>query len=126
VVLWRPFFRARFIHARVTVVKGISRKHPAAYRVLISGNPEGELAKGKTLQGHLGRFQTMDTPDGRNLRIFLEHYEKHGKYILGFAKMYDLGSRLDGQATLEKRNLIVREAWSIGVEDIDSMGVQPA
>ena len=110
---------------RITIVKGISRQYPAAYRVLISGNPEGKLAKGKTLQGHLGRFQTMDTPDGRNLKNFLEHYQKHGKYLLGFAKMYDDGSPLDPWATIEKRNLIVREAWSIGVEDIDSIGIQP-
>jgi hypothetical protein len=110
---------------RVTIVKGISRRHPAAYRILISGNPEGDLAKGKILHGNLGRLQTMDTPDGRNLNNFLDHYAKHKKYSLGFAKMSVPGSRLDDQLTMEKRSLIVREAWSIGENDIDSMGVQP-
>ena len=108
---------------RITIVRGISRHHPSAYRILIAGNPEGDLAKGKAIQGHFGRFQTMDTPDGRNLNHFLDHYGKHNRYVLGFAKMFDLTNRVDEQVALEKRHLIIREAYSIGAEDIDSIGV---
>jgi hypothetical protein len=66
----------------------------------------------------------MDTPDGLNLKRFLENYEKAGKYHLAFAKMFDTGRPLDAALTLEKRDLIIREAWSIGVNDIDSIGIQ--
>ena len=110
---------------RVTIVKGISRKHPASYRIVVCGNPEGEAAKGKIYQGNIGRFQTMDTPDGLNLKRFLENYEKAKKYQLAFAKMFDIGGPLDDALLmLEKRDLVIREAWSIGVNDIDSIGIQ--
>jgi hypothetical protein len=69
-------------------------------------------------------MQTMESSDPENIKLFLEDYRKAGKYILLPVVLRE-GRPPDILARygLLKRELIVREAWTIGENDPDMMGL---
>jgi hypothetical protein len=109
---------------RVVVVQGISKSNPAAYRVGIYANPESKVFTGKQFFMNAMRSNTMDNSNGEHLRILLEQYRKLKAYILAFAKMNDMTSPFDPEKVILKRDLVFREAWSIGPNEIDTIMIQ--
>jgi hypothetical protein len=110
---------------RLTIVRGINRKRPLSYRVVIGTNPtKGAFREGvKYLM--ISRLKTMDPSTDVNLNNFLASYKKFGFYALAHAILPDRTAAPDLRMKdyIVKRDLHVRQAWEIGPNDIDAMGV---
>jgi hypothetical protein len=106
---------------RVTILKGIERENPAAYRVFLSTNIDpGEDSNSVVVM--VGRHQTMTPTTTRNLDAFLEMVDQSGQYLLApahfvsEAELPDMGLGLG----ILKNELVVRNAWEIPINDLDS------
>jgi hypothetical protein len=62
----------------------------------------------------------MQTTDGKNLDNFLKEFERVGAFWLTFTKMGSMEFPDQPVLTIAKRHLVIRDAWNIGVNDIDA------
>ena len=109
---------------RITIVKGISKKNPTHYRVVIGSNVDaGDFKKFGAV---IFRVHTMTPNSTQNLDRFLAAYERMGVYLVGIGEVNLRMSKPPEpmrHGHIRKKTLQVRDAWTIGVNDIDSAGV---
>jgi len=107
---------------RLTIIRGISVKNPFAYRLLIGTNPTIEFFRQGIRYLMISRLNTMDAASEVNLDNFLNSFKSSGVYLLAHAILLNPSSepRLVEKDAIVKRELHVREAWEIGLNDIDS------
>ena len=111
---------------RVSIITGVSRKNPAAYRVLVSANPDWSPAR-KDKVDHfviVARINEMNPKDSSNLDRFLESYHRKKQYVLVPGQLGSNG--LGGWARdlkILKNELNVRPAWQIGAHDPDMVAI---
>jgi hypothetical protein len=109
---------------RVCIVKGISVKNPAHYRVLISENMKNApITKRITM---ISRINKMTPDNNVNLERFLAAYHSCGKFYLGCnAMLKSITTDIPRKDSLgiEMNALDVRWAWEIGLNDVDRIGV---
>ena len=111
---------------RVAIVRGISAKHPAHYRVVIGTALETVEEKPEPLKGRMlmmSRIHTMTPATTENLDRFLASVAATGAYALAPGGMDGDGDMVTGEPTLLKRKLVIREAWEIGRHDPDSAAI---
>jgi len=106
---------------RITIIKGVKRLHPSAYRVLVTTNFDPR-EKPESLIYFVARHHTL-TPKSTEMRDgFLESVTKAGRYLLAPAVFVSetetpiLGTGLG----IEKTELVVKNAWEIGRTDPDA------
>jgi hypothetical protein len=107
---------------RLTIIRGIDKANPFAYRLLIRGNHEAVEGDNRywTI---VCRVHRMDATTPINLDRFLKSYSAHKRFLLVPAHfqadqpvpMVELG--------IGKFQINVRDAWQIGRHDPDSPGV---
>lgn len=109
---------------RLTIVRGIDRSHPYAYRVMVGGNPgmENDPTKVFTM---VSRINRMDAATSLNLNRFLDSYDVHRRFWLMPTFMEGNEPILEHEVGIEITSLNVRNAWEIGMNDIDCAGVLP-
>ncbi|MGM0589450.1 MAG: hypothetical protein ACQETE_13595 [Bacteroidota bacterium] len=112
---------------RMSIIKGIDKKNPYAYKVQIGANPM-VFPKGKRYVTYYSRIHRMDAFSAKNIERFIEAYQKVGAYYLGpsFAPEGFDGSQppqFDNQFLIGKRNIIIRNAYEIGTNDIDAVAI---
>jgi hypothetical protein len=128
---WQERFGERDVDnaIRLTIIKGISTKNPAAYRVFISANPSDEAKKGKTHFVMINRSHTMDASSTVNLDRFLVDYHRFKGFFFGYAKFETANGSPRFELVFEdmiiKQELTIRDAWSIGLHENESMGIYP-
>jgi hypothetical protein len=113
---------------RVLIVRAIRSDDPHAYRVLVGPSTPALIHSSGTGSGSAkylvrrSRVQTMVPPSDYNLRQFLVHYERSGRYWLMPAEFRgaDREPRLMSNLRIEKRQLAVRTAGQISPDDPDS------
>jgi hypothetical protein len=111
---------------RVAVIRGISQENANAYRVVLGVNPAAAMHKsGGRLAIMVSRWNTMQPPSSGNLNAFLANYKAAGTYLL--AHYVDSpespGLELVLDDAISKRELHLREAWEIGRNDPESVGI---
>jgi hypothetical protein len=109
---------------RITVITGIQRHNPSAYKIIISTNVDTQTNKGLMLI--VARTNLMTPKTSTNLDQFLEHLKKTSGFLL--APVNYTGKTLnetdfDLKLAISIKELIVRPAWEIGINDIDSIGI---
>jgi hypothetical protein len=112
---------------RVTIIREVDRSNPHAYRVVIGSNLPDGLAEGaKRLVFMVSRGDTMAPTSDANLQRFLRSYEAAGRYYLAGAVITDeQSSPVPVSAVyIAKRELNVRDAWQIGRNDPDVVGIR--
>ncbi|MGA3285630.1 MAG: hypothetical protein ABSD57_14380, partial [Verrucomicrobiota bacterium] len=112
---------------RLTIIRGIDKALPHAYRVVVGVNPERALSKGPTrYMMMMARTNTMEASTDRNLNNFLASYAKHGAYYFAHAVLQDSSGEpdLDMENYIGKRDLNIRNAWEIGRNDPDFVGIR--
>ena len=67
---------------RVSIITGISHENPAAYRVVISANPNYSELDHRNQMVIVSRINEMNPETSSNLDRFLEDYDKKKRYIL--------------------------------------------
>jgi hypothetical protein len=113
---------------RVAIIRGISRRNVNAYRVVLGANPAATLRTSAVgLAVVLSRINTMEPPSSHHLDAFLANYKTAGAYWLGYC-LRAPGSpnpELILDSAILKRDLYLRNAWEIGKNDLDGVGVLP-
>ena len=109
---------------RVTIVRGISREAPQAYRVVVGTNLSAVPADGLRYVAVGIRVNMMTPTSSQNLDAFLANYTSSGMYGLSYA--IGEGEKLEPRfsATIAKRQLNVRQAWEVGLNDFDGVGIR--
>jgi len=113
---------------RVSIVRGIRRDNPHAYRVIFGSSvPPDVWSSGMRMAAIAARVQTMEPTSSENLDRFLTRYSEVNRYWIAPIVAHEDGSLEEPQLELriEKRKLYVRDAWQIGRNDFDAMGVLP-
>ena len=105
---------------RVTVVKGIRRSNPAHYRVIIGSNVTAATLKKVGLM--ISRVQEMTPDSSDNFDRFFATYQEVGAFVVAGGVVP--ASPRDPMPSVRtghvlKRQLIVRDAWEIGLNDQD-------
>ena len=111
---------------RITIIRGISKKNPHAYRALISGNMSAFKVRAEAKRFMImSRQQTMEPANDDNLRRFLDGYAKFGAYFLGHAQQPSGSVMFEpkGENFMVKREVNVRNAWEMGRNDPDAMAL---
>ncbi|HIH2748569.1 hypothetical protein L3V59_40105 [Burkholderia aenigmatica] len=105
---------------RVVILRGIMRSNPAAYRVFITGNVRSDGSAEIIVS--VGRHQTMTPSTTANLDMFLKTVSGGGSYLLAPAHFVssDQFPDVGFGVAIQKDEIVVRQAWEIGPNDIDS------
>jgi len=112
---------------RLSLIKGINAKQPFHYRASIAKNfdPDRNDVDSSKKYMQATRMLTMEPRDSENLDNFLADYEEKQCYFLAPAVLVPGDEpQLLAELSILKRNLHLREAWSIGLNDIDSMAIR--
>ena len=109
---------------RITLIRGINRNKPLAYRVVIAGNIPSNFGSSKILT-MLSRMMTMEPEKSGNMENFLRIFQNFQKFQLIPAYLKNGVSEPDSARAIEMTEIHVRDAWEIGRNDIDSMGIEP-
>ena len=113
---------------RISIIRHIDKHHPHHYRVVLGSNVErAKLRKDTPFFTVMQRVNTMTPNTSQNLDSFLEAYRSVGAFCVAPAVVAVDGQYPEpiGDFSILKRELIVREAWEIGINDIDGMGLLP-
>jgi hypothetical protein len=126
---WRKEFGAVDTNERlrVTIIRGISKKNLHAYRVMIGANPEVSVPAGASkLLFITSRIHTMEPSSDSNLRAFVESYRVVGSFLLMPALSCGASSppELFYDSAILKRDLQLRDAWTIGPNDPDAVALR--
>jgi len=113
---------------RIIILKGINRANKHAYRICLTSNMEQDenLSEAKYIMV-TSRCHTMEPKDDRNLVVFLERLKKWGNYYLIYAVIGNDGQSMEPvlESKIKMSNLVVKDAWQIGIGDPDCMAIQP-
>lgn len=113
---------------RVTLIRGISRSNPYAYRIILGTQPPRNMNSSQyQIVAIIARVNTMTPSNSDNLDMFMERFTKVQAY--GIAPcILDSHEELEEpmfDMHIKKRQLHVREAWQIGLNDPDLAGIHP-
>jgi hypothetical protein len=112
---------------RLTIVRGIDRAHPHAYRVIV-GSDHTTFPTDTRFVALANRICQMDAVTPENLDRFLRARDVLGVFFLAPAFVppdFD-GSQVpdvDMDLRIGVRSVHVREAWEIGPNDIESVAI---
>ena len=112
---------------RLAIVRGIDKTQPHAYRVIVGSAPSA-VPKGVRFVAFASRIHRMDATTSENLERFLAAYAASGMFYIAPGYLpSDLDTPQDPQIdlnlTIGIHRINVRNAWEIGVRDIDSQGI---
>lgn len=108
----------------LAVIQGISREHPAHYRLLITSTPpETEEPSNRRAHSIVSRMQTMKAASDANLSRFLGAYKRVGAYLLLPAILKDGQPELLFEMAIMKKKLVVRSATEVGKNDLEVMAL---
>ncbi|WP_417748713.1 hypothetical protein [Rosistilla oblonga] len=110
---------------RITVIRHVDTNNPHHYRVVVGSNIESENIGKAGAIFSLSRIHTMTPNSSQNLESFLKAYRDFGAYFVAPAIVDDSGQYPEsiGDFSILKRELIVKEAWEVGRNDFDSVGI---
>jgi hypothetical protein len=111
---------------RVMIIRGVTKDNPAAYRVVVGTKVDPSAGGGKTLM-MVTRNNTMEPATTENLDRFLASLGDPPEYLLVPAHFvqHQGAPSLGMHLAIQKTELVVRNAWEIGPNDMDMTGLSP-
>jgi hypothetical protein len=112
---------------RLTIIRGVSQRNIHAYRVVVSPSFDSIASGGRSGQfAMISRVHTMEPVSDENLRAFLSNYHAVGSFFLMPALSHGQSAppELYNDRAIMKRDLQLREAWTIGPNDPDSVALR--
>lgn len=109
---------------RLSVLRGISEKNPAWYRVVVTTSME-KLKHPGALYISVSRVHTLTAESQVNLDRFVESYKRFGLYLLAPALIIDsqTSPRINFDLGIMKKAFFDRNAWEVGENDLDIAGI---
>jgi hypothetical protein len=111
---------------RITILKGIERDNPAAYRVFVGTNVSPGEDSGSLVM-MVGRQHTMTPKTTKNLDRFLQTLGRSSRYLLvpaHFKSETELPG-VDLDLAILKDRPIIRNAWEVSLNDLDAAAFSP-
>lgn len=111
---------------RISIVRGISKKKPYHYRVMIGSNPIASFSSSEIRFAVLvNRIHTMEPSSNENLERFLQSYKFFGRYLLVPATANKDLTSVDPMIDhyIAKREIFVKNAWEVGKNDIEGTAI---
>lgn len=111
----------------VSIIRGVSKANPFAYRVMIGTNPDTALGDGSTKYAVMTyRIQKMEPSSPQNLDRFLASYASLGRYILAPTFYLQLGHepRVGVHLGITKADLHIKAAWQVGRHDLEVSAIR--
>lgn len=99
---------------RIVLIRGISKQHPAHYRVEVTNNIDAAVADSTKIQTTLSRINTMTPDSSINLERFLKDYEVCKK-----CRIATLSARGKLVTHLVTSGVVTRYAWEIDENDLE-------
>ncbi len=109
-------------HLNLSIITGINKDYPMAYRVVIttSENDVFEKTEGTKPTACIYRMNDMNPQDSKNLDLFQAVFDKTQKYYLtfGHSSSQDKAFDFEEELAIEKRKISIVPAWTIGPTNI--------
>ena len=111
---------------RISIIRGIDKKNPYFYRVVIGSNPDTSFPNSDIKYAFfINRVQTMEPSSNENLERFLQRYNTFGQYLfmpaIANTDLSSIEPILDH--FIIKNDLYIKEAWNISRNDIESSAI---
>lgn len=104
---------------RLVIIRGLSRRSPAEYAVVVGPNLRHVGDQGGKIFMYVSRINRMTPTSTANLEAFMAAYQRAGAFLLAPAQ-FDTGAPTPFiQLAIVKRHLQIRQAWEIGENDPD-------
>lgn len=112
---------------RISIIRGVSVKHPHSYRVVVGSNVDHAFAQARgQFVVMASRINTMHPTTDDNLELFRRRHEHLGRYFLTFVELRPDGTAVPNfEYCIGKSELFVRDAWQVGRNDPDAVAIQP-
>lgn len=107
---------------RITIIRGIDKANPYAYRMVIGANIASGIGNNQ-VTSMLCRVHRMDATTPDNLNRFVEAYSHSKRFVLLTAYFDGNEPELEFDYAIGIYEINIRDAWTIGRNDIDSVGV---
>ena len=129
---WERLFTKKELNIRIAFIFHVDKAHPAWYRVHVC--QDLEMLKESLKGGHvsqMSRMHTMQASTSENIDNFRLYYERcHGCHIAAVYMNNQNQMVLDDKTKrlehlIPVRNVVFREAWEVGVNEIDSIAILP-
>ncbi|WP_299654838.1 hypothetical protein [uncultured Jannaschia sp.] len=113
---------------RIVILTGVEKSNPNAYTLAVSSNINKAQFKELDRIFVTSKMKTMENPDPRNLENFGRAFAASRRYALVPVTLSDDGRPPDFHFDLSilKHEVVIREAWTIGLNDPDGMAVSPS
>ncbi|WP_264784317.1 hypothetical protein, partial [Gluconacetobacter azotocaptans] len=113
---------------RIVILTGVENSNPNAYTLAVSSNIGKAQFKEFDRIFVTSKMKTMENPDPRNLENFGRAFAASQSYALVPVTLSDDGRPPEFHFDLSilKREVVIREAWTIGLNDPDCMAVSPS
>lgn len=127
---WMHMQKDSSLPLRISFIEGINIENPTWYRVLITSDPvefEYDDAKPRYHQ-IISRIHTMTPSQSTNLENFKAYRKTGGTIKLCVMQIQDKQMNLDTQrlrSSIVFSNFVFKNAWEIGENEIDTVGVLP-
>ncbi|TPG91177.1 hypothetical protein EAH72_27390 [Pseudomonas caspiana] len=105
---------------RIILIRGISKKNPAHYRVVVTSRLDMSDSGSARMQTILSRFNTMTPQSSENLEQFLKNYKDLKK-----SDIATMNVQGDLVIHLETCGVEVKYAWEIDENDQDISAIKP-
>lgn len=121
---------------RISLIRRINKNNPLAYRLVVGANFDNFAAltpgKGEISKDDIGaykvstyRIHTIDNPSANHVDQFKQDFERYKAYILipGVISGPTAQPQFFHELGIFKHQISIRDAWDIGPNDLDSIGV---
>jgi hypothetical protein len=111
---------------RIAIIRGINAENRSEYAVLIGADLAARSIPSKKIITTISRINRMTPTSTTNLDRFLADFDRTGHYLLAPAEMNPANlqeASFYAELSIEKRKLIVRNAWEIGENDPDIIAI---
>ncbi|OGU95722.1 MAG: hypothetical protein A2475_03940 [Ignavibacteria bacterium RIFOXYC2_FULL_35_21] len=110
---------------RISIIRGVSEDNPTWYRVVITTNLHQTENSFSCNFVVVSRIHTLTPDNTTNLDRFSESFKKFGIYLLAPAIIDDNKQppRVLFEIGIEKQTFNDRQAWEIGLNDLDCAGI---
>ena len=108
---------------KISIIRNINKHYPTHYRLCISENYTGDSDKRVQM---VARINTMEPLTSKNLDMFLSAFKESKSYFLSYGVVKNeqlLSISSKKKKTIRKFHLNVVEAWEVGPNDIEMMGI---